>query len=51
MTDTRFQLAFASEMVSGNHVSSREAPFFQKTRGTSRFPIPPLHAHGPGTGP
>jgi len=46
MNNARLQLAFASGKANGNHVSSREAPFFLKTWGTSRFPTP-LHAHGP----
>jgi hypothetical protein len=44
MSNGRRRLAFASEMVNGNHVSSCEAPFFSNAWGTSRFPTP-LHAH------
>jgi hypothetical protein len=40
----RLGLALASEKAKGNHVSSREAPVFLKTWGTSRFPTP-LPAH------
>ena len=50
MANAHLRFAFASEMANGNHVSSREAPFFSKTRGTSGLPTP-LHAHGPETGP
>jgi hypothetical protein len=46
MSTSRFQLAVAREGLNGNHVSSREAPFFSRAWGTSRFPTP-LHAHGP----
>ena len=45
MSNARLRLAFASGKVNGNHVSSREAPFFVRVWGTSRFPTP-LHAHG-----
>jgi len=41
--NARLWLAFASAMASGNHVSSREAAFFLRSWGTSRFPTP-LHA-------
>ena len=50
MSNARLQLAFASRRVNGNHVSSREAPFFLRAWGTSRFPTP-LPAHGPEVGP
>ena len=46
MSNARLRRAFASERTNGNHVSSRDAPFFLKPWGTSRFPTP-LHAHGP----
>ena len=49
MSTARHQLAGASERVNGNHVSSREAPFFMRTWGTSRFPTP-LPAHEPRNG-
>ena len=44
MTTVRLRLPVASAMANGNLVSSREAPFFLKAWGTSRFPTP-LHAH------
>ena len=49
MNTARIRLAVASEMANGNHVSSREAPFFSRARGTSRF----LRGgtHGSPTGP
>ncbi len=50
MSNTRLRLAFASGKANGDHVSSREAPFFSRVWGTSRFPTP-LHAHGPESGP
>ncbi|CAN5284136.1 hypothetical protein BH09ACT13_BH09ACT13_07910 [soil metagenome] len=50
MTNARLRLAFTSGKANGNHVSSREAPFFLKTCGTFRFPTP-LHAHRPEAGP
>jgi hypothetical protein len=50
MSNARLRLAFASERVNGNHVSSREAPFFLRAWGTSRFPTP-LPVHGPVSGP
>jgi hypothetical protein len=34
MSNARLRLAFASERVKGNHVSSREAPFFLRAWGT-----------------
>ena len=43
--NARLWLAFASEMASGNHVSSREAPFFLRSWATSRFPTPLHPAH------
>ena len=44
MSNARLRLAFASGKASGNHVSSREAPFFLTTWGPSRFPSPiPTH--------
>jgi hypothetical protein len=48
MSNARLRLAFARKRVNGNHVSSREAPFFLRAWGTSRFPTP-LHAHWPET--
>ena len=50
MSNARVRLAFASGDDSGNHVSSREAPFFSRAWGTSPFPAL-LHAHGPEIGP
>ena len=50
MSNARLRLAFASGKSPGNHVSSREALFFLRAWGTSRFPTP-LHAHGPEAGP
>ena len=44
MSTARLRLAVASRQANGNHVSSREAPFFMKAWGTSRFP-PALPAH------
>jgi len=35
--NARLRLAFARKWVNGNHVSSREAPFFLRAWGTSRF--------------
>jgi hypothetical protein len=49
MANAHLRLAFASELANGNHVSSREAPFFSKTRGSSRLSAI-LHAHGSETG-
>ena len=37
MRNARLRLAFAGEGTNGNYVSSREAPFFLKAWGTSRF--------------
>ena len=48
--NAHLRLAFARKWVNGSHVSSREAPFFLRAWGTSRFPTP-LHAHGPEIGP
>jgi hypothetical protein len=45
----RLRLAVARKEANGNHVSSREAPFFLTAWGTSRFPTP-LPAHEPGAG-
>ena len=45
MSNARLRLAFASGKANGNHVSSREAPFFVKAWGTCRF-LTPLPAHG-----
>ena len=44
MSTARLRLAFASEVANGNHVSSREAPFFLRAWGTCRYPTP-LPAH------
>ena len=46
MSNARLRVAFASETANGNHVSSREAAFFLRAWGTSRFPTL-LPAHGP----
>ena len=45
MSTARLTLAVASRKGDGNHVSSREGPFFLRAWGTSRFPTP-LTAHG-----
>ena len=37
MTNAPLRLAFASERANGNHVSSREAPFFLRAWGTGRL--------------
>ena len=50
MTTTRLRFVVASERLNGNHVSSREAPFFLRAWGTSRFSTP-FPAHGPKDGP
>ena len=50
MTTLALRLAFARKWVNGNHVSSREAPFFLRAWGTSRFPTP-LPAHERETRP
>ena len=34
MSNARLRLAFASKGMNGNHVSSREAPFFLRAWGT-----------------
>jgi hypothetical protein len=40
MSNARLRLAFAGGKEDGNHVSSRDAPFFFRAWGTSRFPMP-----------
>ncbi len=45
--NARLGRAFAKEWMDGNHVSSREVPFFLRVWGTSRFPTP-LHHQGKG---
>ena len=49
--NARLRLAFASRMANGNHVSSREAPFFLRSWGTSRFPHLFHAAHRPTGSP